>query len=172
MNNEFKRMQQLAGIKEITLRPSSKILSPKDIEDINLVFGDDFGAGHSEFNLYNPISEQRTQFNFGEGTVNDFEPYDAPEDYPAYQAFLNLSSKPPGAYVASDIWGMGKCPGAPQNAFYVCLEVGISPYYGTPDIILSSPDSSDEGIPVGWFDNAGKYHPDTDHFDDDGNRIA
>lgn len=160
-------------LKEINIVRGGIILTPKDIENINLVFSDDYGSGHSEFDLYNPISETRTKFDFGEGNADHYEPYDEPEDYPQYQAFLDLSSKPQGTYVAYDIWNLGKCPGAPSNAFYIRLEVETDPYYyNTPSITLSSPFASEEGIPVGWFDARGQYHSDTIHFDEDGNHIA
>jgi hypothetical protein len=160
-------------LKEINIVRGGIILSPKDIKDINLVFSDDYGSYRSEFDLYNPISETRTKFDFGEGNADHYEPYDEPEDYPPYQAFLDLSSKPRGFYVAHDIWNLGKCPGAPSNAFYIRLEVGTDEYYyNTPSITLSSPDASEEGIPVGWFDARGEYHPDTVHFNEDGDHIA
>ena len=108
MNNEFKRMQQLAGIKEITLRPASRTLSDQDINDINLAFND-FGAGHSEQDFTKPVTEYRTALDFGEGRVingvlTDFEPHDNPDEFPEYQAFLRLLAKPPGYYITHTIF--------------------------------------------------------------------
>lgn len=160
-------------LKEINIVRGGIILTPKDIENINLVFSDDYGSYRSEFDLYDPVSETRTKFNFGEGNADHYEPYEELEDYPQYQAFLDLSRKPQGTYVGPDIWNMGKCPGAPSDAFYICLDIGTDDYYyNTPSITLSTPDASEEGILVGWFDIRGIYHPDTIHFDEDGNRIA
>jgi len=140
MNNEFKRMQQLAGIKEITLRPASRTLSDQDINDINLAFND-FGAGHN-------------------GVLTDFEPHDNPDDFPEYQAFLRLLAKPPGYYITYTLFPNSPqppAPGAPQNAFYFRLGVGPNSYYKIPGISLSMPDVDDNGISVGWFDVSGNY---------------
>jgi hypothetical protein len=164
MNNEFKRMQQLAGIKEITLRPASRTLSDQDINDINLAFND-FGAGHSEQDFTKPVTEYRTALDFGEGRVingvlTDFEPHDNPDDFPEYQAFLRLLAKPPGYYITYTLFPNSPqppAPGAPQNAFYFRLGVGPNSYYKIPGISLSMPDVDDNGISVGWFDVSGNY---------------
>ena len=180
MNKEFKRMQQLAGIKEVGISTTGRNLSDQDIKDIQLAFFD-FGASHSEFKLDKPISEERTKFDYGEGTIGgtDFLPNKS-SDFPEYEAFLRLVNKAPGTYLGPYIWhgdqertdGADKCPGAPARAFYTRLKVGISSHYETPNIILSTPDVGPDGYMTGWFDAAATYNPDTIHFDNDGNRIA
>ena len=153
-------------------------LSPQDIEDINLIFGDSYGSGHSGFDLYDPISEQRNQLDYGTIIAGNFEPDEDLEDYPEYQAFLRLVSKPPKAYVSPDIWGLGESPGAPLNAFYLRLEVRnvpsrIDPKHNVPGVDLSSPYSSTgtNQVYVGWFDIKGNYYPNTKYFDEEGNPI-
>ena len=111
------------------------------------------------------------QLDYGTIIAGNFEPDEDLEDYPEYQAFLRLVSKPPKAYVSPDIWEMGESPGAPLNAFYLRLEVRIDPEHNVPEIDLSSPYTSTDGVYVGWFDIKGNYYPNTKYFDEEGNPI-
>ena len=156
-------------LKEIVVRRGN-ILSSEDLKNIDIVF-EFFGEGNSGFDLHEPIIEQRDIGNYGEdsGPNGEFEFHEDEENYPEYQAFKALLKKPNGTYVGPDINHMFLCPGAPANAFYSRLDVN----YSNTSLLLYEPYIDELGTYyVGWFDASGKYHADTTHFDEDGNRIA
>ena len=169
-------MKLTSILKEIRVR-SGRTLFPQDLKDIDIVF-EFFGEGNSSFDLYNPLFESRDKYNYGEdsGPNGEWEPYEEDNDDPAYKAFKRLLEKPKGIYTGPDIFGVDRCPGAPGNALYTCLEIDpTNEYFGEPrpSLFLSSPYISNGGIEyVGWFDSSGKYYADTTHFDEDGNRIG
>jgi hypothetical protein len=163
-------------LKEIVVRKAN-VFSPDIAKNMDIVF-DSFGESHSGFKLYAPMTELRTKYDYGdEGAPNgEWEPYDDEENYPEYKAFKYLTSRFPGIYVSSDLQGIGPCPGAPDNAYYIRLEIDPTyKYYGnkvTPSLLLSIPYVTEDLEYVGWFDKLGKYYADTTHFDENGNRIA
>ena len=163
-------------LREIIVR-GTNIFSSDMKKNIDIVF-ESFGEGNSSFDLYNPLSESRDKSNYGEdsGPNGEWEPYEDEEDYPEYKAFNDLLKKPKGIYTGPDIFGLERCPGAPGDASYTCLEIDpTNEYFGKPrpSLFLSSPHVADNSMEyVGWFDSKGKYYADTTHFDKDGNRIA
>lgn len=163
-------------LKEIVVR-GNPIFSPDMKKNIHIVF-EFFGEGNSDFDLYNPISESADKYRYGEnsGPNGEWEPYDDEEDDPGYKAFNDLLKKPKGIYTGPDIFGLMRCPGAPSNASYTCLEIDPTMEYlgePIPSLFLSSPHVANDSMEyVGWFDSKGKYYADTIHFDKDGNRIA
>ena len=164
-------------LKEIVVR-GNNILSSKDLNLINEAFPN-FGEGDSGFDLYNPISEYASKYTYGEdsGPNGEYEPYEDEDNYPEYRAFNTLiKTKREGInYVGNDIYGIGKCPGAPSNAFYIRLKIESVNYLGQPDpnLTVEIPYLSEDGsYYVVWFDASGKYYADTTHFDKDGNYLG
>jgi hypothetical protein len=163
-------------LKEIIVR-GNNLFPPGMAENIDLAFTG-FGESNSGFDLYDPLSESRDKYNYGEdsGPNGEWEPYDDEEDYPEYKAFNDLLKNSKKVYVGPDIFGLERCPGAPGNALYTRLEIDHNnESFGKPlpDLVLSTPYVGNNSITyVGWFDSTGKYYADTTHFDEDGERIA
>jgi hypothetical protein len=165
-------MKLTSILKEIRVR-SGRTLFPQDLKDIDIVF-EDFGTSNSGFELYEPLTEYKDKYRFGHDiAIGTFELYDDEENYPEYQAFKRLVEKPKGVYVGTDSY-INICPGAPTNSFYMRLEVHPeNNMRNGPFIKLSIPYYDASGrYSVGWFDQAGGYHADTTHFDNDGNYIG
>jgi hypothetical protein len=165
-------MKLINILKEIRVLPagSARRLSPQDLQDINVVF-EFFGESDSDFDLHKPMTEYRFERSF----KFDDEEFDDEEDDRQYQAFKRLVKKPKGVYLGTDSY-ISPCPGAPDNSFYMCLEVypnGNANHSG-PFIVLSMPyyDTDAGRYSVGWFDGLGKYHADTAHFNEDGEYIG
>jgi len=156
-------MKLINILKEIRVLPAGSVrrLSPQDLQDINVVF-EFFGESDSDFDLHKPMTEYRYKHSFE---------FDDEEDQ-QYQAFKRLVEKPKGVYLGTDSY-ISPCPGAPDNSFYMRLEVNFNSNDG-PFIFLSMPyyDTDAGRYSVGWFDGLGKYHADTTHFNENGEYIG
>lgn len=162
--DEIKRMQKLAGVKvdEIHINKPGVRLTYEDIEALNILT-EGFGDGDSGFDLYDPLSETYE--------LEDYEDLD--EDADSLLSIQHLLNKPSRTYVAKDIFDFtngrdeNSAPGAPHDSFYTAVRVDKE----NKKITVYSPYISEDSKYVGWFDSGGEYHPDTKHFDEDGNPI-
>lgn len=132
----------------------------KDIEALKtLTYA--FGDEDSGFDLYDPLSETYELENYEE---------DLDEDDELLLAMQYLLNKPSRTYVAKDIFNFTNggdkhsAPKAPRNAFYTAVKIDGE----NKSITVYSPYISENEKYVGWFDSKGNYHPDVEHFTEDG----
>jgi len=163
-------MKLINILKEIKVQVGN-VFPSKYLENLkNLTDG--FGEGTSDLRVDEPLTEVYDGSRFGE-----WEEDEAP--YPDFRQLIeNLAE---GTYVTNDSWMSFNdfpCPGAPKGAYALRVEVYktkpfYSQYYELPLITVSTPYSDETGeFSMGWFDSSGKYYGDTEHFNNDGERIA
>jgi hypothetical protein len=118
-------------------------------------FGEEHGhGGYDQFSLYEPQSETFELNNYSDDLDSD--------EYLAIGYLLNK----PGTHVLNDFYGY-TCPGAPSDALYTKVIIDR----GDQSVTIQIPhlDNAWHNYYVGWFDTGGKYHSDTEHFDENGN---
>jgi hypothetical protein len=130
----------------------------EDMDALN-VFIEQYGEGHGhggydQFSLYEPQSETFELSNYLDNLDSD-----------EYLAISHLLNKP-GTHILDDFYGY-TCPGTPSNALYT--KVIIDEKDQSVTIQIPYIDNTRGRYYVGWFDANGKYHPDTEHFDENGN---
>ena len=163
-------MKLINILKEIKVQvgnvfPSQYLESLRDLTD-------GFGEGTSDLRVDEPLTEVYDGSRYAEWG----------EDEAPYSDFRHLiENLGEGTYVTNDSWmsfDNFPCPGAPKGAYALRVEVYKtkpfhSQYYELPLIVVSTPYSDETGeFSMGWFDASGKYHGDTEHFNNDGERIA
>jgi hypothetical protein len=154
---KLNRLKQI--IKEEILREirvdRHLLTTNEDIDALEILIGQ-FGetGGYGQFSLYEPQSETYKLNNYSDDPDSD--------DYLAIKHLLNKS----GTHVLNDFYGY-TCPGAPSDALYTKVIIDGE----DQSVTIQSPhiDNTWHNYYIGWFDTGGKYYPDTENFDEDGN---
>jgi hypothetical protein len=130
----------------------------EDIDALKILmekFGEGHGhGGYDQFSLYEPQSETY-ELNY----------YLDDPDSDEYLAISHLLNKP-GTHVLDDFYNY-TCPGAPKDAAFTRVIIDRE----DQSVVIQIPyiDNTWHNYYVGWFDTGGKYHPNTENFDEDGN---
>jgi hypothetical protein len=151
-----------------------KILPEKDAKLVAKLAESAFD-GFSDIDRDTPLSVDFDMNEYCDEDNYDIDDYDELILEPKCSILQKLFKKYPngGKFVSTDVFGLYDpvhfAPGTLlTNKFTELIE--IDPKYKI--ITLSVPPLSDETYNTGWFDRSGKYHPDTDNFDKDGNYIG
>jgi hypothetical protein len=167
---ELKKIIKRA-VKEAKIVPGGgKILPSIYDEPLFSLFGTPNEWANSEVDLYNPPEitydlkyiNDEIEDNISSEYADDLKQIvSLMKQYPNDKIFVSTVYNNP-----DDPDGLGTCPGAPKNAFYALVRINKD------NITLSTPDIDGSGeYCVGWFDSTGKYHPDTENFDEEGNMV-
>jgi hypothetical protein len=164
-------MKLIDILKEIKVIPgyNNNGILPKQYVPFIDELTESFGEGTSGFDLHTPMSE-----------AYHSEYYENEEDEKAtMEAFAKQFN---GKTLVSNDTNfttdlhIKKAPGAPADSFDVAIDIEIGPgneYDEDAEITVYAPYIDENGeYFVGWFDIKGNYHPDTAHFDEDGNYLG
>ena len=143
-------------LKEMRLNePGNTIFPKKYIEDLMKIISDEFGSGHSDTDIIYPVSETYK--------LNDYE--DDDKIYKIFNRLLGIYENK--KFVSKDIFDTGDWSWIKNtpDKFATLIE------FGDDNVTISTPNLDIDGnIFTGWFDRKGKYHPDTEHFTEYGER--
>jgi hypothetical protein len=151
-------------LKEITLTPMSRVFPPQYLDLLNPLT-EFFAEGSSGVGRDETIDEEYSKERFEDYEDND-------ESYVAFKTLISTSLK--GTYVTNDSFYSFNdfpCPGAPEKSYSTRIIINKEDPEN-PTITVSVPDLDAEGSEsMGWFDLQGNYHPDVEHFDEEGNYV-
>jgi hypothetical protein len=158
-------MKLIDILKEIkTLPAKSSGMLPKEYVPLINYLTDGFGEGTSGFELYSFLEEEYFSEDYEEDKKALIETL--------ARQFNNKTLVSNDTDFTTDSY-IKKAPGAPSNSFNVAIKPDIDVHSGEASIVVCAPYiDEDAEYYVGWFDINGDYHPDTAHFDEDGNYIG
>ena len=149
-------------LKEITLAPMSRVF-PSQYLDLLSALTELFADGSSGVGRDKSIDEEYNKERFEDYEDNDVQ-------YVAFKTLISTSLT--GTYVTNDSFYSFNdfpCPGAPEKSYAMRIIINKK-NPEDPTITVSVPDL-DGNYSMGWFDLQGNYHPDVEHFDEEGNHV-
>jgi len=149
-------------LKEITLAPMSRVF-PSQYLDLLSALTELFADGSSGVGRDKTIDEEYKKERFEDYEDNDVQ-------YVAFKTLISTSLT--GTYVTNDSFYSFNdfpCPGAPEKSYAMRIIINKK-NPEDPTITVSVPDL-DGNYSMGWFDLQGNYHPDVEHFDEEGNHV-
>jgi hypothetical protein len=151
-------------LNEIKVTPPGTFFD-KDIEALNVLADESYGAGYSEITRDSPIGEVYYLENY------EYDPEEGEDDNSnmKHMAIKHLLNKPNGTYVLFDLFGFPSAPGAPANPF----ETRVTIDKNNQSVYIESPHLDEDGsYYIGWFGRDKQYYPDTANFTEDGEYIG